>query len=84
MRISKIFLATAAASLATTPVLAAAVNPAGKLSVAKVASKSVRTGTAAKRSNRAISGITIGVIAAAAIIAGIVIVADGDEDAASS
>ena len=73
MRFGKILLAAAAVSMVATPALAAPANPAASLSV----SKSVRAGSATNgKSKMAQGGIIIAVLAAAAVIAGIVVIAD--------
>ncbi|WP_339693462.1 hypothetical protein [uncultured Parasphingorhabdus sp.] len=78
MRFGKIGMAAvAAASLVSTPVLAQAVQP-----VSSVA----RTGATVEKANNVEggSGIIIAILAAAAVIAGIIIAADGSEDAPTS
>ena len=76
MRLAKMMMAVAACSLATTPVLAA--PAASKLSVS--ASKSVRASTSAGKSNEAAGGFLIPLIAVVAIIGGIIIAVDGDDE----
>lgn len=77
MRMTKLLAATIASTLVATPVLA---NPASSLSVAKV-----RAATNAKGENKAVAGgAIIGVLAAAAVIGGIVVVADEGGDGADS
>lgn len=82
MRVGKFLMATAAAVMVASPAVAATANPAAKLSL----SKSVRAGTptAKKSQDQASSGIIIGVLAAAAVIAGIIVATDGDDDADSN
>ncbi|WP_174278806.1 hypothetical protein [Sphingomonas bacterium] len=76
MKVGKYLLAAAAATMALAPAMAAPVNPAASLSVAK----SARAGSVAKKgSNLAGGGVIIAIIAAAAVIAGIVVVADEDD-----
>lgn len=70
MRLNKVLLAAAAVSLTASPVLASA-NPASKLSVAPAARASAKAG----KSHMA-GGFFIPLIAIAAVIAGIVVVAD--------
>ena len=69
MKIRTIAAATAAASLAVAPAVAA------ERTVAPIAGESEMEGG---------SGIIIGILAAAAIIAGIIIAADSDDDAPTS
>ncbi len=79
MRFGKLGMAAvAAASLVSAPVLAQAVQP--------VSSQVERTGaTAADENNlEGGSGIILAVLAAAAVIAGIIIAADGSEDTPTS
>lgn len=78
MTLAKYLMAFGAMSLATTPVLAAPVNAASSLSIAK----SVRAGTSAKadKSKAVGGGVIVAVLAAAAVVAGIVIVASDDDD----
>ncbi|WP_339824197.1 hypothetical protein [uncultured Parasphingorhabdus sp.] len=78
MRFGKIGMAAAAAaSLVSAPVLAQAVQP-----VSSVA----RTGATVEKENNVEggSGIIIAILAAAAVIAGIVVAADGSDDAPTS
>lgn len=81
MRLGKISMAAVVAlAVSSTPVLAAAA-PASKLSVAK----SARAGASVDRKSEAAGGgVILGVLAAAAVIAGIVIIADGDDEPASN
>ena len=77
MKLSKYLLAAAAASMSVAPAMADPANPAASLSVAK----SVRVGSASAKSNDLVGGgIFIAVLAAAAVIVGIVIVADSDDE----
>ena len=78
MRLAKYLTAAAAVSLAATPALAQATSSASKLSVASVQRAG---GTQADESQLAGgSGIIIAILAAAAVIAGIIIAADSDGD----
>ncbi|CAN5350179.1 hypothetical protein BH09PSE4_BH09PSE4_20890 [soil metagenome] len=70
---SKFLMAAAALSLTASPVLAAAANPAAKLSIAPA-----RVGAKAGKS-KAAGGLLIALIAAAAVVAGIVIVASSSD-----
>ncbi len=75
--ITKYFAALAATALVAAPVAAASSNPAASLSIAK----SARVGTAsAKKSNLAGGGLIIALIGTVAVIAGIVVVADSDDN----
>lgn len=76
MRLAKFLTAVAACSLATTSVLAA--PAASKLSIS--GSKSVRASTGVGESNQAAGGFLIPLIAVAAIIAGIIIAVDEDDE----
>jgi len=80
MRFGKIGMAAAAASLVSAPVLAQAVQPAQPVS------SIARTGaTVDGESNvEGGSGIIIAILAAAAVIAGIIIAADGSENTPTS
>ncbi len=83
MRFGKISLAAiAAASLVSTPVIAAAA-PANKT---VAASKVKRVGAVRKTENKlgGGSGVIVAVLAAAAVIGGIVIAADGGNDSPTS
>lgn len=81
MRVAKFLMAAAAATMVVAPAMAAPVNPAAGLSVAK----SVRAGSpTTKKSELAGGGFIVAIIAAAAIVAGIIIVADSDDDADSN
>jgi hypothetical protein len=76
MRFGKSLLAAAAISMAATPALAAPANVAASLSVAQ----SARVGSATSQKNElAGGGIVIAVLAVAAVIAGIVIIADDND-----
>ena len=77
MRFTKILLAAAAVTMTASPVLAAAANPAAKLSVSAPAS--ARVGAKAGKSKVA-GGLLIALLAAAAVVAGVVIVASDDDD----
>lgn len=77
--IKRLLGTVAAVALTATPTLAAT-NPAAPLSV----SKSVRAGTpTAKKSRLAGSGFIIAAIAVVAVVAGVVIIADSDDDSDS-
>ena len=79
MRFGKIGLAVATASLVASPVLAQSAAP--------VAAQSVRVGAAVSADEAKLeggSGIIIAILAAAAVIAGIVIAADGNNDTPTS
>ncbi|MFZ3484895.1 hypothetical protein [Sphingomonas sp. 3-13AW] len=78
MRMGKLLTAVVASSLIAAPAMA---NGAASLSVAK----SVKASTSAKQSNElAGGGIFIGVLAAAAVIAGIVVAVDNDDKSDSN
>ena len=77
MRINKFLAAAAAASLMAAPAMAAPSNPAASLSV----TKSVRAGAPAGKASRLNGGVFAGggliaIIAVAAVIVGIILVAD--------
>ena len=79
MKIKTILAAAAAASLMAAPAMAAPTNPAASLSV----TKSVRAGAPAGKASRLSGGLfgggtIIAVIAVAAVIVGLVLVADDD------
>ncbi|MEG3179130.1 hypothetical protein [Sphingomonas sp. LT1P40] len=76
MRLAKMMMAVAACSLAATPVLAA--PAASKLSVS--ASKSVRGSTTAGESNEGTGGFIIPAIAIIAIILGILVAVDEEDE----
>ena len=76
MRFSKFLVVMSAFSMAVAPALAASANPAASLSVA---SKPVRAASKAGPSKASGSSIIIAVLAAAAVIAGIVIAADSSK-----
>lgn len=81
MRFGKIGMAAiAAASLVSAPVLAQAAQPV------KSVSAPVRAGTTADSDSKleGSSGIIIAVLAAAAVIGGIIIAADGDSNSPTS
>lgn len=81
MRLGKYLMAAAAATMAVAPAVAAPVNPAASLSVAK----SVHTGSVSGKKNElAGGGILIAVLAVAAVAAGIVVVADDNSGKADS
>ena len=75
MRLGKYLMAAAAATMAVAPAMAAPVNPAASLSVAK----SARAGShAGNSSDLAGGGAFVAAIAAILVIVGIVIVANED------
>ena len=76
MRVSKVLLAYAAASMVAMPVAAGAatVNPAAKLSI----SKEVRASSKSGKSKAAGTGIIILILGAAAVAGGIVAATSGD------
>lgn len=81
MKIAKLMLAAAAATMSVAPAIAAPANPAASLSVAK----SVRAGSATAKDSEAVGGgIIVAVLAAAAVVVGIIIVADSDDDSDSN
>ena len=87
MRFGKIGLAVATASLVASPVLAQSAAPAAKLSVSATQSQSVRVGSAVSADEAKLeggSGIIIAILAAAAVIAGIIIAADGNANTPTS
>jgi hypothetical protein len=71
MRLKTIALGTAAAAMASAPVLASSLS--AERSDAPVANEAELGG----------DGMIIGILAAAAVIAGIIIIADGDDDPVS-
>ncbi|PCD01673.1 hypothetical protein COC42_16275 [Sphingomonas spermidinifaciens] len=76
MRVAKILATAAMVSMTAAPAIAA--NSASKLSVAQA--KTVRASSDSRDANKAVgSGVIIGVVAAAAVIGGIIIAADGDD-----
>jgi hypothetical protein len=75
MRFGKYMGAAAAAALDASPVMAAPANPAASLSV----SKSVRAGSTKGKDELAGGGVFVAVIAAVAVIIGIIIVAQEDD-----
>lgn len=78
MRMGKLLTAVVASSMIAAPAMA---NGAASLSVANNAKAS----TSAKKSNELTGGgILIGVLAAAAVIAGIYVAVDSDDDAPNS
>lgn len=75
MKLARYPLMAAAALLVATPALATPASPAASLSIAK----SVRAGTeTSKKSKLAGSGLIVAAIAAVAVAAGAVIIADSD------
>lgn len=76
MRLAKMMMAVAACSLATSPALAA--SSASKLSLSNA--DVVRASTNAGESNEAAGGFIIPLLAVAAVIGGIIILVDGDDD----
>jgi hypothetical protein len=77
----KFLMAAAVASLATVPAVAAPVNSAASLSVAKSARASAPT---AKKNELVGGGLIVAAVAAAAVIAGIIIIADDGDDSDSN
>lgn len=76
MRLGKYLMAAAAATMAVAPAMAAPANPAAGLSV----SKSVRAGSATAKNNElAGGGVFVAIIAAVAVIVGIVVVANEND-----
>ncbi len=84
MRITKLATTTLAAlSLVAVPTIVSAAPAASKLSV--TAPANARIGATTKRANKAIGGgIIIAVLAAAAVIAGIVIASDSNDSPTSA
>lgn len=77
MKLRTYMLAAAAVSMTSVPALAAPVaNPAASLSVAKAARASAPS---AKKGQLAGGGALIGILAAAAVVAGIVIIANDSD-----
>lgn len=69
MRVGKFLMAAAVASMTVAPAFAAPANPAAKLSL----SKSVRaSSTSSKKSKAVETGVIIGVIAAVAVVGGVI------------
>ena len=75
MRLAKMMTAVAACSLAVSPAIA---SSASKLSLSS--SDAARASTDAGRSNEAAGGFLIPVLAVIAIIGGIVVLVDGDDE----
>jgi hypothetical protein len=75
--ISKYLAAIAATALVAAPVAAAPANPAAKLSL----SKSVRAGSVSAKKDKAVAGfgLIFALLGAAAVVAGVVVIADGDD-----
>lgn len=76
MRLAKMMLAAAACSLAMSPAVAS--TAASKLSLASAGK--ARASTVTGKSNEAAGGFLIPLLAVAAIIGGIVIAVDGDDE----
>ena len=76
MKLQKFASLVAAASLATAPAIAQSVN-------APVAQRIGATSSTSAQKLQGSNGILIGVLAAAAVIAGIIIIADGDDNPSS-
>jgi len=78
MKMSSIATAIAVVSLVSSPVLAQTANPAEKLSVSAVQAKDVRAGVTSSEESKleGTTGILVALLAAAAVIAGIIIIAD--------
>lgn len=71
MRMSKLLAAVAMSSLIATPALAKTASP---LSIANAGS--VKASTSSKKSNKLAPGVMVGVLAGAAVIGGIIAIAD--------
>ncbi len=86
MRLSKVVLAYAAASMAVMPVAATAAtaNPAAKLSLSKAVPSSARVATKAGKSKAAGTGIVILIAAVAAVGLGIAAATTGGSSEADS
>jgi hypothetical protein len=85
VKISKIMLAAAASCMSVAPAMAAPTNPAASLSVAQ----SARAGSVTAKDSQAAaglagSGLIIAAVAAVAVIVGIVLITDGDDDSDSN
>lgn len=80
MRVAKFLMAAAVATMAVAPAVAAPVNPAASLSVAK----SVRAGTSVDKKNDLFGGGIVAILAIAAIVAGIIVVVDNNDDTPDS
>lgn len=82
MRVSKVLLTCAAASMVAMPVVATAAtaNPAAKLSLSKAVPGSARASSKAGKSKQdgGSEGIIILVLAGAAVVAGVVAATSGD------
>jgi len=76
-------VAAAIAMVAVPTVASAAQSSASRLSVAPAVTKSVRASSAQTKNNNLGGSVIIAVLAAAAVIAGIAIAADGSNDAVS-
>ncbi|WP_188054612.1 hypothetical protein [Sphingosinithalassobacter sp. CS137] len=74
MRLAKFLTAVAAASVATAPAIA---TPASVLSLAKA---DVRASTDGENESGLQPAVIVGVLAAAAVIGGVVAVVDGDDE----
>jgi hypothetical protein len=87
MRVSKVLLTCAAASMMAAPVAATAAtaNPAAKLSVSKSVPASVRVAAKAGKSKQdgGSEGIIVLVLAGAAVIAGVIAATSGDSSPSS-
>ncbi len=80
MKFAKLMLAVAASSMAVAPAMAAPVNPAASLSVAK----SVRAGSATAKDSEAVGGGVLAALIVAAVAAIVVIAVVDDDDADSN
>ena len=77
MRLGKYLMAAAAATMAVAPAVAAPANPAASLSVAH----SARAGSPTAKQNDLLGGgAFVAVIAAVAVIVGIIVVANEDDN----
>lgn len=76
MRLAKMMMAVAACSLAASPALAA--SSASKLSISN--SSAVRASSETGKSNEAVGGFLIPLLAVVAIIGGVIVAVDGDDE----
>lgn len=76
MRLAKMMMAVAACSLAVSPAIAS--SAASKLSLST--SSAARASTDADRSNEAVGGFLVPLLAVVAVIGGIIIAVDGDDE----
>lgn len=80
MRLSKVLLTFAAASVMATPVVATAAtaNPAAKLSLSNSVPGSVRAASKAGKSKQVETGVIVAVLAAVAVVGGVLAATSGD------